>query len=55
MRKDRIQKRIDSWQLQIPHLADQYVKWKEAGGPPQESSQNQEAMWSMETISFSGM
>ena len=49
-RKDRIQRRVDAWQRQIPHLAKQYLKWKE-GGAPEEST---EAVWKMETISFSG-
>jgi hypothetical protein len=54
-RKDRIQQRINSWQLQIPHLAEQYLKWKEARHLPPESSQMQDAVWTMQTISFSGM
>lgn len=48
-RKDRIQQRVDAWQSQIPHLADQYLKWKE-GGLPNESKG---AVWTMDTISFS--
>jgi hypothetical protein len=54
-RKDRIQQRVNAWQRQIPHLADQYLKWKEAGGRGDRLSEMQmEAAWVMETISFSG-
>ena len=52
--KDHIQQHINAWQIQVLHLAKQYLKWEEAGGPPPEPSQMQE-VWTMEMISFSGM
>jgi hypothetical protein len=55
-RKDRIQKRVNAWQLQIPALAEQYLKWKETGRPCDDPSEMEiEAPWTIETISFSGM
>ena len=55
-RKDRIQKRVKAWQLQIPALTEQYLKWKATGRPCNDPSEiEKEASWEIETISFSGM
>lgn len=54
-RKDRIQQRINAWQCQIPRLAEQYLKWKEAGGRGDASSEMiTEPAWEIDTILFSG-
>jgi hypothetical protein len=54
-RKDRIQQHVNAWQRQIPLLADQFLKWKEAGGRGDGLSEMQmEPAWEMDTISFSG-
>ena len=55
-RKDRIQQRVNAWQLQIPALAEQYLKWKAMGRPCDDQSEIEiEEPWIIETISFSGM
>ena len=55
-RKDRIQRRINAWQLQIPALAEQYLKWKAMGQPCDDPSEMEiEPSWEIETLTFSGM
>ncbi|KAF8167514.1 hypothetical protein B0H34DRAFT_669941 [Crassisporium funariophilum] len=55
-RKDCIQQRVNAWQRQIPHLAKQYLKWKQEGAPAQETSDMQiGTAWSLETVSFSDL
>ena len=53
-RKDLIQQRVNAWRLQIPALAEQYLKWK-AGQPLDLSEMGIEASWEIETLTFSGM
>jgi hypothetical protein len=55
-RKDRIQQRINAWQLQIPALAEQYLKWKAMRQPCDDPSEmGIDASWEIKTITFSGM
>ncbi|KDR71992.1 hypothetical protein GALMADRAFT_74454 [Galerina marginata CBS 339.88] len=55
-RKNRIQQRINAWQRQIPHLAEQYLKWKHEGAPVLGDSDTEvETVWSLETVSFSDL
>ena len=55
-REDRIQQCVNAWKRQIPHLAEQYLRWKAPGCPCDDPSEMEiEASWSIEIISFSGV
>jgi hypothetical protein len=47
-RKDRVQRRVNTWKLQIPQLAIKYLEWKEHGVEQLQF----EAPWDIEVINF---